>query len=75
MRPRSSWTLKKAFMVNMIRHFSQLSDQTGPLVTLPDHKAITPGKDVNGVWIPGAEDHLLTPMHVYCSHFDSMVLN
>ncbi|KAH6913973.1 endoplasmic reticulum protein [Coprinopsis sp. MPI-PUGE-AT-0042] len=60
MRARRSWSLKKAFMLNFVRHISQLSEQTGPFVTMPNHTAITPGEDVNGVWISGA-DHLITP--------------
>jgi len=38
-------------MVNLVRHLFNVQGLTGPLVVSPDHTAITPGIDVNGVWV------------------------
>ncbi|EAU91391.2 endoplasmic reticulum protein [Coprinopsis cinerea okayama7 len=59
LRPRASWSHKKAVWVKFIRHMGYIGSQTGPFVKTPNHTAITPGKGVNGVWIEGA-GHLLT---------------
>ncbi|KAF8893844.1 Alpha/Beta hydrolase protein [Infundibulicybe gibba] len=50
-RPRKTWSIKRVFWVNMIRHVLALPNRTGPLVTTPSHLAITPGVDVNGIWV------------------------
>jgi len=59
MRPRASWTLKRAIMVNLVRTMGQTYSQTGPFIKVPTHTAITGGKGINGVWIPTAS-HLVT---------------
>ncbi|KDR75808.1 hypothetical protein GALMADRAFT_122117 [Galerina marginata CBS 339.88] len=55
-RPRKSWSLKRAVWVNLIRHVMTITGYTGPLRKLPNHLAIKPGPNVNGVWVGTAND-------------------
>ncbi|KAF4620285.1 hypothetical protein D9613_000752 [Agrocybe pediades] len=55
-RPRKSWSLTKAVMVNVVRHFFSLGSKTGPFLKIPNHLALATGVNVNGVWIPAAND-------------------
>ncbi|PFH51558.1 hypothetical protein AMATHDRAFT_142257 [Amanita thiersii Skay4041] len=57
-RPRKSWTIKRTIYVRLLRHLMSVTSQTGPLVTVPNHLAITPGTGINGVWV-GAVSHLI----------------
>ncbi|KAF8897030.1 Alpha/Beta hydrolase protein [Gymnopilus junonius] len=59
LRGRKSWTFKRALWVRFLRHFMNLSNHTGPIIRLPDHRAITPGPGVSGVWV-GTANHLVT---------------
>ncbi|KAF8161172.1 Alpha/Beta hydrolase protein [Crassisporium funariophilum] len=59
LRPKKTWTFKRTLMTKIVRTVINTTTQTGPFTTLPDHLAITPGVDVNGVWI-GAANHLVT---------------
>ncbi|TFK20767.1 alpha/beta-hydrolase [Coprinopsis marcescibilis] len=52
LRARKSWSLKQAIMVKLLRHLDHI--QASSFVSFPDHRAIAPGKGVNGVWIEGA---------------------
>ncbi|TDL22602.1 alpha/beta-hydrolase [Rickenella mellea] len=50
-RPRASWTLKRAILVRLIRYFTGINDRIFTLQACPDHRAITGGKGVKGVWV------------------------
>lgn len=43
-------------MVNVLRH---LFGKSGSLIISPDHRAITSGPGVNGIWIPPAPNNLI----------------
>ncbi|CAA7259121.1 unnamed protein product [Cyclocybe aegerita] len=58
-RPRRSWSLKRSILVNLVRQLLNTNSQTGPYIKMPNHLAITPGVDVNGVWVLAA-NHLVT---------------
>ncbi|TFK44786.1 Alpha/Beta hydrolase protein [Crucibulum laeve] len=57
-RPRNSWSFKRAFLIRVVRHVLQTTEHTGPFIKMPNHLAITPGVDVNGVWV-GAVPQLI----------------
>ncbi|KAF5354962.1 hypothetical protein D9756_005368 [Leucocoprinus leucothites] len=59
LRPRKSWDLKRTVMVNIIRHLFEVQGESGPLIISPDHRAITPGPGVNGIWISPMPKSLL----------------
>ncbi|KAJ3570274.1 hypothetical protein NP233_g4520 [Leucocoprinus birnbaumii] len=59
LRPRKSWDVKRAVMVNIVRHLFQVQSESGPLVISPDHRAIASGPGVNGIWIPAAPKSLI----------------
>ncbi|KAF8070528.1 Alpha/Beta hydrolase protein [Lyophyllum atratum] len=50
-RPRESWDVKRAVLVKLIRYWMHISDKSGPIITLPNHLAITAGANVNGIWV------------------------
>ncbi|GLB37506.1 putative steryl acetyl hydrolase [Lyophyllum shimeji] len=54
LRPRASWSVKRTVFVNFVRHFLNISARSGPVIILPNHLAITPGENVNGVWLDPA---------------------
>jgi len=43
-------------MFKFLRHTMNITSHTGPLAKFPNHLAITPGVDVNGVWVGAVED-------------------
>jgi len=51
LRPRDSWNLKRVIQVKLLRHMLLLTSKTGPLTSMPDYLAITPGVNVNGIWV------------------------
>ncbi|KAE9411374.1 alpha/beta-hydrolase [Gymnopus androsaceus JB14] len=52
-RPRATWSISKTVKLKLTRYLNALSKTAGPLFgTPPNHLAITPGVNVNGVWIP-----------------------
>ncbi|TFK73996.1 alpha/beta-hydrolase [Pluteus cervinus] len=53
-RPRPAWTIKRALWLKSLKAFISTLSVTGPLGVTPDHHAITPGPDVNGVWVKAA---------------------
>ncbi|KAF9486222.1 alpha/beta-hydrolase [Pholiota conissans] len=55
-RPRKSWSLKRAFMVNTLRKVMDMSAQAGSPVPTPDHTAISKGFGVKGVWVEPANE-------------------
>ncbi|TDL22625.1 alpha beta-hydrolase [Rickenella mellea] len=50
-RPRPSWTLKRAILVRLTRYFMGINYRIFTLRAVPDHRAITGGKSVKGVWV------------------------
>ncbi|KAF6760257.1 hypothetical protein DFP72DRAFT_1031692 [Ephemerocybe angulata] len=56
LRPRPSWTIQRVLAVNSIRHVMSVTNETGPLVTIPDYRAIKPGEGVEGVWVSPAPE-------------------
>ncbi|ESK97158.1 hypothetical protein Moror_6379 [Moniliophthora roreri MCA 2997] len=58
LRPRKSWDFRRTFMVRLVRHMVVLTSKTGPLRGIPNHLAITPGVDVQGVWIEPASNYI-----------------
>ncbi|KAG6911110.1 hypothetical protein DXG01_003850 [Tephrocybe rancida] len=50
-RPRESWSIKRTILVKFVRFFMGLPERVGPLRILPNHKAITHGRGVNGLWV------------------------
>ncbi|KAF8806420.1 alpha/beta-hydrolase [Phlegmacium glaucopus] len=58
-RPRKTWTIKRTIMAKFIKHVMGMTALTGPLLKMPNHLAILPGKDVQGVWVEAA-NHLIT---------------
>ncbi|KAF5316867.1 hypothetical protein D9611_003972 [Ephemerocybe angulata] len=56
LRPRPSWNIQRVLAVNSIRHVMNVTNETGPLVTIPDYRAIKPGEGVEGVWVSPAPE-------------------
>ncbi|KAJ2913148.1 hypothetical protein MD484_g7279, partial [Candolleomyces efflorescens] len=54
-RARPSWTFKRALLLNVVRHFTKLTFETGT-TPVANHLAIKSGKGVNGVWIDPATE-------------------
>ncbi|KXN85369.1 Esterase [Leucoagaricus sp. SymC.cos] len=59
LRPRNSWDLKRAVLVNVIRHLFEVQSHAGPLRISPDHREITPGEGANGIWISPVPEKLI----------------
>ncbi|KAG6832613.1 hypothetical protein H0H92_014449 [Tricholoma furcatifolium] len=55
-RPRESWSIKRVVMVKFLRFFFGLSTSVGPVIKLPDHKALTLGRNVKGLWVDPAPE-------------------
>ncbi|KAF9501579.1 alpha/beta-hydrolase [Pleurotus eryngii] len=58
-RPRPSWSIKRVLRLKLFKTGIKVLDRTGPLMDTPSHLAITPGVDVNGVWVDPVP-HLIT---------------
>ncbi|KIL71061.1 hypothetical protein M378DRAFT_156010 [Amanita muscaria Koide BX008] len=55
-RPRPSWGIKRAVIVNFIRHFIYIGTQTGPLFRTPDYHNIERDVGDYGVWVKAAPE-------------------
>ncbi|KAJ3808481.1 Alpha/Beta hydrolase protein [Lentinula aff. lateritia] len=51
-RPRARWSIGRSVKLKLTRHMVAITKRVGPLRQRPNYLAITPGLDVNGVWIP-----------------------
>ncbi|KAJ3735812.1 Alpha/Beta hydrolase protein [Lentinula guzmanii] len=51
-RPRSRWTIGRSVKLKLTRHMIAITKNVGPFKPTPNYLAITPGIDVNGIWIP-----------------------
>ncbi|KIO08633.1 hypothetical protein M404DRAFT_997561 [Pisolithus tinctorius Marx 270] len=58
-RPRQTWSWRYAISVAYTRHSITTSALVDGLGGLPDHRAITPAKNGEGIWIDGVP-HLIT---------------
>ncbi|RXW16779.1 hypothetical protein EST38_g9085 [Candolleomyces aberdarensis] len=54
-RARPTWTLKRALLLKFVRHFTNLTFETG-VAPVANYLAIKSGKGVNGVWIDPATE-------------------
>ncbi|KAF9485002.1 alpha/beta-hydrolase [Pholiota conissans] len=59
LRPKRTWSWKRAMLARLIRLVNGLGDQVGSLLSTANHKAIVSGAGINGVWV-GAAGHLVT---------------
>ncbi|THV02338.1 alpha/beta-hydrolase [Dendrothele bispora CBS 962.96] len=50
-RPRRSWSIKRTLLINLARHLFTTVGKTGPFRKIPNHHAITPSVEGQGVWI------------------------
>ncbi|KAJ3751967.1 Alpha/Beta hydrolase protein [Lentinula raphanica] len=51
-RPRARWTIGRSVKLKLTRHMVGITKIVGPLRQTPNYLAITPGVNVNGIWIP-----------------------
>ncbi|KAF9263254.1 alpha/beta-hydrolase [Marasmius fiardii PR-910] len=64
LRPRKSWDLRRAVVVNFARHMIAVTSHTGPLVKTPTHLAVAPVREdaghVPGIWIsPASSSYII----------------
>ncbi|KAL4063638.1 Alpha/Beta hydrolase protein [Scleroderma yunnanense] len=53
LRPRPAWSWGHAITVSLCRHMNLIACTVGSIPPLPDHHAIVPSKEAQGVWIDG----------------------
>lgn len=58
-RPRPTWSWRHAIAVALLRRVTATAALVGGFGPVPDHRAITPAKNGEGVWIDGVP-HLIT---------------
>ncbi|KII84163.1 hypothetical protein PLICRDRAFT_32564 [Plicaturopsis crispa FD-325 SS-3] len=57
-RPRMSWSILRTLKIKLIQHIGPVAATTelGPIRASPDHRAITTGVGIKGVWVPPVPD-------------------
>ncbi|KAG2345596.1 alpha/beta-hydrolase [Suillus weaverae] len=58
-RPRSTWSWGHAMLMRLVRHVTHISSFTGPIFPQPDHRALAPTEEAEGVWVEGAPSKLI----------------
>ncbi|KZV66819.1 alpha/beta-hydrolase [Peniophora sp. CONT] len=58
-RPRTSWTLRKAVFLRLVRHLQGVSARTGPVKFIADHLKPSVGPDIKVAWCDPAPEALL----------------
>ncbi|KAK2463212.1 hypothetical protein APHAL10511_004867 [Amanita phalloides] len=67
-RPRKSWSLARALRVHIRRHLSKVSHQVGSPSTVPNHLAIQPGPNVNGIWVDAVPELITGDLRAYAAN-------
>ncbi|KAG2150507.1 Alpha/Beta hydrolase protein [Suillus clintonianus] len=58
-RPRSTWSWGHAMILGLARHVVYISSFTGNILPQPDHRALAPTKEAEGVWVDGVPSELI----------------
>ncbi|KAJ4483323.1 Alpha/Beta hydrolase protein [Lentinula aciculospora] len=66
-RPRARWTIERSVKLKLTRHIITITRTVGPSSETPNHLAITPGLDVNGVWIPPIPELIKDELEVWAN--------
>ncbi|KAL4063639.1 Alpha/Beta hydrolase protein [Scleroderma yunnanense] len=65
LRPRPAWTWGHAIAIALCRHINLISFSVGGIPSLPDHHAIVPSKEAQGIWIDGAPQLITADLKVW----------
>ncbi|KIK67329.1 hypothetical protein GYMLUDRAFT_37424 [Collybiopsis luxurians FD-317 M1] len=69
LRPNAQWTVGKVVRMKLMQHLLGVTRRTGPLGfrSTPNHLAITPGVDVNGLWIPPTPEVIKDELEIWAN--------
>ncbi|KAF5393501.1 hypothetical protein D9757_000659 [Collybiopsis confluens] len=66
-RPSSLWAIGKVVKMKLTLHLLSVTRKTGPIRVAPNHLSITPGVDVNGVWIPATPGIIKDELEIWAN--------